>query len=281
MTGIEVLARNLSTRFGLALLIEHQEIEDGWKVRIRPDGLPPTIAFHVDLLMGWRRIKADFIPDNYASNLLRAMSQAVGSQGKTFAVFARSLREKGGQVTLSLDDRPSDPVAPDTWPVGWQRISLHMQKIGVVSEVKGQYNIDGLFPWVAGFIGMVLALMPLEFVEEAEVSRLAVLTGEIEGESSQRTITVYERSRINRAACIEIHGLNCKICNFNFKEIYGDIGEGFIHVHHIHPLAHMKGSQVIDPVVDLLPVCPNCHCMLHRSDPPMDPDELREKLRCA
>lgn len=85
-------------------------------------------------------------------------------------------------------------------------------------------------------------------------------------EGHRRTVTVnkYERSSIARQKCIEEHGLNCAVCNMNFEEVYGEIGKGFIHVHHIVPLHEIGGSYKVDYKRDLVPVCPNCHAMLHR-----------------
>ena len=57
----------------------------------------------------------------------------------------------------------------------------------------------------------------------------------IEGEKKEVLVNSYERNPMARAACLLIHGLDCKICGLNFKKIYGDIGEGFIHVHHLSP----------------------------------------------
>jgi predicted HNH restriction endonuclease len=53
----------------------------------------------------------------------------------------------------------------------------------------------------------------------------------------------------------------------NFEDTYGPIGKGFIHVHHLRPLASVEAEYDVDPVADLRPVCPNCHAMLHRGDP--------------
>lgn len=58
-------------------------------------------------------------------------------------------------------------------------------------------------------------------------------------------------------------------------KIYGDIAEGFIHMHHLVPLSAVKEDYLLDPVNDLLPVCPNCHAMLHRRKPPFTPEELK------
>lgn len=85
-------------------------------------------------------------------------------------------------------------------------------------------------------------------------------------EGHRRTIMVnkYERSSIARQKCIEEHGLNCAVCDMNFEEIYGEVGKGFIHVHHIVPLYEVGGSYKVDYKKDLVPVCPNCHAMLHK-----------------
>ncbi|WP_286145483.1 HNH endonuclease [Bacillus sp. AFS077874] len=74
----------------------------------------------------------------------------------------------------------------------------------------------------------------------------------------------YERDPINRKRAIEIHGLSCLACGFNFEEIYGDRGKDFIEVHHVKPLSTIGEEVSIDPMEDLVPVCSNCHRMIHR-----------------
>jgi len=65
----------------------------------------------------------------------------------------------------------------------------------------------------------------------------------------------------------------------NFAKIYGKLGKGFIHVHHLKPIATRKGkTYTLDPKKDLIPVCPNCHAMLHRTDPPMGLGELNKQM---
>lgn len=82
-------------------------------------------------------------------------------------------------------------------------------------------------------------------------------------EGAKNTIIVnqYERNPIARQKCIEANGC---ACGMNFEEKYGEIGRGFIHVHHVIPISTIGKSYQIDPVNDLVPVCPNCHAMLHR-----------------
>ncbi len=86
----------------------------------------------------------------------------------------------------------------------------------------------------------------------------------VEGKKIGYYTTKYERSKINRDKAVKIHGYNCCICNINFKETYGEIGEGFIHIHHVNPLFSLDSEVIIDPSTDLVPVCPNCHAIIHR-----------------
>jgi hypothetical protein len=98
----------------------------------------------------------------------------------------------------------------------------------------------------------------------------------IEGRVCQVVVNRYERDRSARSACLKKHGYSCSICGMDFSERYGAIGEGFIHVHHLRPLALKKAEYRLNATKDLAPVCPNCHAMLHTIDPPLDIDELRE-----
>jgi 5-methylcytosine-specific restriction protein A len=99
-----------------------------------------------------------------------------------------------------------------------------------------------------------------------------------EGAVARVQVNRYERDSRAREACLARHGRRCKVCDLKFAERYGEIGEDFIHVHHLKPLATMREGYQINPESDLVPVCPNCHCMLHTSDPPLSIDELKERL---
>jgi 5-methylcytosine-specific restriction protein A len=71
------------------------------------------------------------------------------------------------------------------------------------------------------------------------------------------------------------HGTTCMVCDFNFEQRYGELGEGFIEAHHLTPFAELNGRPTqLDPASDFIVVCPNCHRMLHQRTPPLTPDEL-------
>lgn len=103
-----------------------------------------------------------------------------------------------------------------------------------------------------------------------------------EGHCKTVTVNKYERSSMARRKCIEYHGVDCIICGLNFKERYGDFAEDFIHVHHLKPLYTISKEYVVDYRNDLIPVCPNCHAMIHRlsNGENMSVEELRSCLGC-
>lgn len=85
-----------------------------------------------------------------------------------------------------------------------------------------------------------------------------------EGHIKTVKVNAYERSADARKKCLEYHGVACKICNMDFGKKYGKLGEGFIHVHHLKPLHSIGQDYVVNYKNDLIPVCPNCHSMIHR-----------------
>jgi 5-methylcytosine-specific restriction protein A len=97
----------------------------------------------------------------------------------------------------------------------------------------------------------------------------------VEGASARVVVNAYERDAGARDACLDHHGHDCSVCGFDFFATYGDIGRGFIHVHHLTPISKRQGRYKIDPVEELRPVCPNCHAMLHKTDPPLTIQELQ------
>lgn len=103
----------------------------------------------------------------------------------------------------------------------------------------------------------------------------------IEGAKKQVRANAYERDQKARKVCLKHHGYDCVVCGLNFESRYGEIGKGFIHVHHLNPLFLINGEYQLDPVADLRPVCPNCHAVLHRSEEILSIEKFREKLVAA
>jgi hypothetical protein len=101
----------------------------------------------------------------------------------------------------------------------------------------------------------------------------------LEGAAVRVLVNRYERDRGARDECIAEYGAVCSVCDFDFSRAYGRLGEGFIHVHHIVPLASVGRSYEVDGRRDLIPVCPNCHAMLHTGATPPSVERLRQIVR--
>ncbi|MDT0672176.1 HNH endonuclease [Staphylococcus chromogenes] len=101
-----------------------------------------------------------------------------------------------------------------------------------------------------------------------------------EGKIQVRYGVKFERNPQLRQKAIEIHGTTCKVCNFNFEKMYGDIGKEFIEIHHIKPMYSIRREISVNPETDLVPLCSNCHKMIHRKrDKPLTVEELKNKIK--
>lgn len=110
-------------------------------------------------------------------------------------------------------------------------------------QANGICNIDSLFDYIA--------------------NENKVYSSAPEGVKKLITHYRFERNANNRKKAIEKQGCICKICGFDFNKVYGDeLGDDYIEVHHIKPISN--GMQTPNPEKDLIPVCANCHRMLHR-----------------
>jgi 5-methylcytosine-specific restriction enzyme A len=101
----------------------------------------------------------------------------------------------------------------------------------------------------------------------------------LEGAASTVLVNSYERNPKARAACVAHYGTKCVVCHFNFADLYGELGAGYSHVHHLVPLASIGVEYELDAIRDLRPVCPNCHSMLHRRRPTLSIEELQQRLQ--
>ncbi len=103
---------------------------------------------------------------------------------------------------------------------------------------------------------------------------------EEEGKKRIRQHIAYERSRKNRRKAIELHGTSCKACGFNFDDFYeAQVSRSYIEIHHAQSITTQEG-KVIDPTIDLIPLCSNCHSMAHRKRGViMNLEELRAIIR--
>jgi hypothetical protein len=127
-------------------------------------------------------------------------------------------------------------------------------------------------------VALVEPSAPSLFHGEAISRDIAAETHFAEGNACAFELTRHERSAAARQRCIEHWGVRCCVCGFDFREHYGELGAGYIQVHHLTPLAKIGAEYEVDPIGDLRPICPNCHAMIHRREPPLTIEELRSIL---
>lgn len=99
-----------------------------------------------------------------------------------------------------------------------------------------------------------------------------------EGSEQACIQTRYERDPRLRKQAIISHGTTCAECGFDFAERYGRYGEGYIEIHCKKPHASIRDWKDVDPAADLVPLCSNCHRMVHRADPVLLVGDLKKML---
>lgn len=75
--------------------------------------------------------------------------------------------------------------------------------------------------------------------------------------------------------------ISCSICDFDFSVTYDGHGEGYIEIHHLESVSLMDrgGSEqeLKDALSKVVPLCSNCHRMVHRNkDKALTIEELKK-----
>ncbi|MEG0374038.1 MAG: HNH endonuclease [Raoultibacter sp.] len=214
------------------------------------------------------RLKISLEPDAYSQPLFQSMAAADAASKVLFMKYANALTQESRNASFTVNDVDLFTLDIAEWPTQWSSAKLEVE-IFPIPECNTESDLlTFLLPWVEEVAGLLFSLIDIS----EDVS------GEGEGSKFSVTQTKYERSTKNRAACLAHYGYCCKICGMNFEEKYGSIGANFIHVHHIVPVSQIGENYIMDPIKDLIPVCPNCHAMLHKKNPPLFPSELYELI---
>jgi predicted HNH restriction endonuclease len=226
---------------------------DTWKSswwNIKADAKPDKVIIYLaEGATGGQIYVGNFVkvvrdPQEEKSTVFFSQVQLAGQTNRRWRTFTKQ-NSSSGRVYLSRGDGPATGTATK----GRTNTSKQMMPTGQPSEISDGYWND-----------------PTEGRIFEEGATLAVL------------VSKHERSASARSACLAHHGHTCKVCGLDFAHKYGKIlGEGFIHVHHLNFLSQSKGIRKVDPVTDLVPVCPNCHAMLHRGN--ITPEDLRGHLK--
>ncbi len=214
------------------------------------------------------RLIVEIEPQKYAADFVHEVNHASEEKKAKFLSFWEIIKNKGARMEFYVNQVPCDPKVEESWNSEWKQIRIRMTKIVAQDDDSGKESYE---EWSVMTMGLMLSLLDVESLMPDE-KRYE------EGAKSLVLSNKYERNPINREICLAANGVVCKICGFDFEKVYGKIGKGFIHVHHIETVASHGGAYYLNPITDMIPVCPNCHAMLHRKDPPYLPEEIKQLI---
>jgi 5-methylcytosine-specific restriction protein A len=95
-----------------------------------------------------------------------------------------------------------------------------------------------------------------------------MLREHLHSERSARLVAAFKRQLVS---------FKCTACGFDFGQAYGELGHHYIECHHIQPVSEMRPGEMTR-ITDLVPLCANCHRMIHRSRPMKTIAELKTVL---
>lgn len=263
----KTLADTLSAKFRLGLTGSIVPTKGGNSYAVRPTDIPPPNGFVIQVTTGWKSMEADFVPDTYAGDLVRAMGNSSPQARGVFASLVDAFEGMGHRIKLSINESVIS-ITSTLPPALWNKFELNVRRLTDVAGASEEALQKKAEEITAACLVLVLTLLPLE--EDDDSAMFLHDGGHQEGVYSRVTINRYERSPINRAACVAVHGSVCKLCGFDFGKIYGPLAHGYIEVHHLLPVSKMGARYIVDPVKDLVPLCSNCHAAVHRTDPPIE-----------
>lgn len=205
------------------------------------------------------------ILNNFYENRLREVSElfwsthdVMVSEGYEVQVFS------GSREVQAIDDFRSD-----------SKVTIKCSFKSNLSDAELVSNVTEFITPVMRFTSFCLIpLLPDSDVEE-EINEEVGLP---EGALSKVLVNKYERNPKNRNACLAYYGSKCVACDFDFGLMYGDFASNYIHVHHTTPISELGANYVINPIRDLVPLCPNCHAAVHLVSPPISPKALKEMI---
>lgn len=220
-------------------------------------------TFYLEVSYTETRLTIDCHPDKYGVAFAKTLQKADEQKKEQFCGYWKIIEEIGCKFLIKINDIP---VRKDDFSENLknlQRIEIHFSKAPFYDEETENRN-QKIIEYTKLVCAMILSLCDIAF------------SGKEEGNEETVISKKYERNSLNRTICLSRKGYKCAVCGFDFEEKYGEIGKGYIEVHHIIPVSKMGAHYHVDPINDLVPLCANCHGMIHRRKSPYSVEELKE-----
>lgn len=210
------------------------------------------------------RLIIKVLPEKFGVALVEEMSNATEAQKQAFCSIWQNFSYN--KLELKVD---GNVITPQKFVV----LNPHWKEFSIRFSISPFYNPDTQSPhevvtkYVKDIYALVFSLLSFH------------IEGFSEGTEKIATTTKHERNRFNRQICLAAKGYRCSVCQVLLSDIYGEIASNYIEVHHSNPVAGMVKDYIVKPLEELYPVCPNCHAMLHRKNPPYSIDELQSIIQ--
>lgn len=155
---------------------------------------------------------------------------------------------------------------------------VNFRPSGNVYRVKDADIKLSAFTGVEGYIDFLISgLKVSESVLQYQVD-VSDYVGEYEeGERKFKEVAYFARNPKLVKDAKYFYGYTCQACEFNFEEVYGELGKSYIECHHLNPLSERKDYHD-SSINDVCVLCSNCHRMIHRSNPILTLEQLKNKL---
>lgn len=269
------LQDSFDSMFGIPFIVKQVDRSGHIGFDVYPADADKEFGFGLEISFTVLRISIRFIPGRFSAHMIRQMGDASTEKKQSFFSYFRAALNERAELSLVINGVSSMDVDLKDWPTEWHHFELRLTRMPIVSDEHDEVDYHRVAEhWGGYMLGMVLSLLDVVPLDEDDQP-----TGYAEGGSIRVLSNRYERNPLNRTACILAQGCTCKVCDMDFLAKYGEIGRNFIHVHHITPVSQLTPGYMIDPLIDLVPVCPNCHAMLHKENPPLSVDHLKERMR--
>lgn len=165
----------------------------------------------------------------------------------------------------------------------FQSIDSDFKGFNQTHQKKHPGLLPSIFQLIAGQRSVnVINEVEIETHDELTINEISTVK---EGAKKQVVVNAYERNPVAKRDCIKYYKymnngkLKCEICGFDFSNKYGIQFVDKIHVHHIVEISTIGKEYEVDPIKDLIPVCPNCHMVIHSKKPAYTPDEVRKMIK--
>jgi 5-methylcytosine-specific restriction protein A len=264
--AIDEQLQHVCNSLGVSLEREYLAKGHDFEITLRLPELPKPYGLAIligDDYLSWR---LELSLDHYSGVMLDTMQRSFVERFDSFQAFANLATSRNNKFTALLNGAPLLGAID----AEWKDFNLVISK----SYSTQESEFSTLGSCLLDFFCLVLVLLIAE-TEWNMDSKDSEIVGNFEGELSRVQVNKYERNRYNRALCLAFFGFGCRGCGQLLEEKYGPLGTNVIHVHHLVPVSQMGSSYRLDPIRDLIPLCPNCHNIVHKKNPPLPIRELR------